>query len=112
MINDISNVPNIYDISYTPRPVLILYDMSGLDLKYKTANPGLIKLSQADKDYLAEWRLKQRLLFICINEYEPDNKEIEDPDPFTDTWYIFNTNKYVQRAFRRLEKPSVHIYLY
>ena len=104
MMNDISNINNIYDVTYTARPKIILYDIYSLDVKYKTSKPGLIKLSKEDNDYLEEWRIKQRLLFLSINDYEPRNKEIEDPDPFTDIWYIFNTNVLVQKAFRMLQK--------
>ena len=108
MINDISNINNIYDVSYTPRPEIILYDISSLNVKYKTAEPGLVKLSKADKDYLAEWRLKQSLIFQYVYEYVPRDSEIEDPDPFTDVWYIFNINPLVQKAFRKFQKPSIY----
>ena len=106
MINDISNINNIYDVSYTPRPEIIIYDISSLDIKYKKAEVGLIKLSKADNNYLSEWRLKQRLIFKYVCEYDPKDSEIEDPDPFTDTWYIFNINPLVQKAFRKFQKQS------
>jgi hypothetical protein len=108
MINDISNINNIYDVSYTARPKIILYDISSLNVKYKTSEPGLIKLSEEDDDYLEEWRIKQSLLFLSINEYEPSDKDIEDPDPFTDIWYIFNTNLLVQKAFRIIQKSATY----
>jgi hypothetical protein len=83
------------------RPVIIIPDLSNLRHVYNNGQPYILKdYRGCDAKYLNEWREKQKVLYEFIKGYDASNSDIEDPCPYTDSWYIFGLPPFIDKMIQ------------
>jgi hypothetical protein len=81
----------------TERPVIIIPDLYELSHLYNNKQPQILKDYRGNEKYLNGWRDQQLILYEFIMNCNGTYKDIEDPSPYHDSWYIFGVRPFIDK---------------